>query len=172
MRRDDAPVSGLCTSLGGSPAPGYSCLRSPARWYWLVACPPVLVLQHEATGILGPAGPYVQRGLFVSVPFLLSSRVLRVFHVELRGVFMGNLTLYLSDELLERMRAAAAADRRSLSQWVTICAERSLLLLPPGAFPPDHPRRLSQARQVDLEDAIRSARRSAPVRSRGRARPK
>lgn len=81
---------------------------------------------------------------------------------------MANVTLYLPDDLLDRARAAAAADRRSLSQWLVIRIEQALPLLPPGAFPPGHPRRSGLPRQVDLEElagAVASAVRSRPRRA-------
>lgn len=60
---------------------------------------------------------------------------------------MANLTLYLPDDLVARAKAAAAADGRSVSNWMTRQLERALPILPGGAFPPGHP-----PRQVDLEE--------------------
>ena len=85
---------------------------------------------------------------------------------------MANLTLYLPDDLVARAKAAAAADGRSVSNWMTRQLERALPILPPGAFPPDHPRRrvlladpsAASPRPVDTEPHARRARRSPRAR--------
>lgn len=42
---------------------------------------------------------------------------------------MANLTLYLPDDLVARAKAAAAADGRSVSNWMTRQLERALPIL-------------------------------------------
>lgn len=83
---------------------------------------------------------------------------------------MANLTLYLSDDLVARAKAAAAADGRSVSNWMARQLERALPILPARAFPPDHPRR-----QVDLEELTGAIARTVergprPAGSRARAK--
>lgn len=103
----------------------------------------------------------------------LLTRVFRVLYFVPRGTLelvMANLTLYLSDDLVARAKAAAAADGRSVSNWMARQLERALPILPARAFPPDHPRR-----QVDLEELTGAIARTVergprPAGSRARAK--
>ena len=76
---------------------------------------------------------------------------------------MASLTLYLPDDLVARAKAAAAADGRSVSNWMTRQLERALPILPARAFPPDHPRR-----QVHLEELTGAPARPVDARPQGR----
>ena len=72
---------------------------------------------------------------------------------------MRNVTLYLSDDLVRRARAAAVADHRSLSAWLTIRVEQALVHLPAAG---DRDLYRPAAHQVDLEELVEASKRRRP----------
>ena len=79
---------------------------------------------------------------------------------------MGNVTLYLPDDLVRDLRAAAEADGRSVSNFAVM----QLRAVMRGQFDPTHPAAVREAeelrRRVDLEQL------TGAVASRVRARPR
>jgi hypothetical protein len=63
----------------------------------------------------------------------------------LREKAKGNVTIYLPADVLERCRAAAVEDNRSLSNYLAGLLERA------------HPPEIARSGQVHIEDAIAAA---------------
>lgn len=159
VRRDDVPLAGRVVLRGG--ASDRVCLGSVARlsasgWWHLPGAashargdrqhtPPVA---HESTG-----------GVSLPPPCVASPGVLHVVPRGTRGVSMRNVTLYLSDDLVRRARAAAVADHRSLSVWLTIRVEQALVHLPAAG---DRDLYRPAAHQVDLEELVEASKRRRP----------